>query len=285
MIRILQPGDEQRLDRFLHRHADSSLFLRSNVLVGGLRDEGRPRQGTYVARLDGDEVVAVVAHGWNGNLLVQAPAGAGELARRAAATTGRRIAGVLGPWEQVQALLADLDLRERETSLRTRDDLFALDLDRLRVPKRLATGEVWSRLEEPSDLDLLAVWRRNYRIETLGELDRPDLLASSRDEIDRSRSAGGLFVLVEQGRLVAMCAFNARDAECVQIGGVWTPPELRSRGHGRAVVAGALLAAQQEQVSRSVLFTDENNTAARTAYLSLGYDRVGDYGLVMFKDP
>jgi uncharacterized protein len=284
LIRILQPGDEQRLDRFLRRHADSSLFLRSNALAAGLRDDGRPFQGTYVAELEGEEVIGVVAHGWNGNLLLQAPSGAGKLSRRAAASTGRPIAGALGPWGQVTDALTELGLLDAATSIRSREDLFALDLNALRVPEPLSTGAVVCRLAHPRDIDLLAKWRKEFRIETLGELDGPELAVSSRDDIARSQARGSLFVLMSEGQIVSTCAFNARHPECVQIGAVWTPPERRSRGHGRAVVAGALLAARQDHVLRSVLFTDEGNAAARAAYLSLGYERIGDYGLVLFRD-
>src|SRR2546425_12835478 len=69
--------------------------------------------------------------------------------------------------------------------------------------------------------------------------------------------------------------------EIVQIGGVWTPPELRGRGYGRAVVAGSLLAARERNVRRAVLFADPRNTAAQRAYLVLGFELVGDYGLVL----
>jgi len=223
LIRTLQPGDEERLDHFLRGHADSSLFLRSNALAAGLRDEGRPLQATYVAEVEGEEVVAVVAHGWNGNLLLQARKSVGELSRRAAATTGRLIAGVLGPWGQVVAALTELGLSEAATSLRSREDLFALDLRTLRTPEPLTSGALTCHRAEAGNIDLLAGWRRSYRIETLGELDRPELLVSSRDDITRSQASGGLFVLEEEGRPVSMCAFNARHPECVQIGGVNRP--------------------------------------------------------------
>ena len=285
MIRILEPGDEERLDRFLRQHADSSLFLRSNVLVAGLRDEGKALQATYVARLDGDEVAGVVAHCWNGNLLLQAPVEASELARRALTATGRAIGGILGPWQQVAAILKDLALQEVPTSTRSREDLFALSLDGLRVPSALEHGALTCRRAGPDDLELLAEWRRSFRIEALGEPDLPGLLASCRDGVARGHASGSLFVLTEQGRPVSTCAFNARHPQCVQIGAVWTPPRLRSRGYGRSVTAGALLLARAEGVTRSVLFTGEDNVAARAAYVSLGYRRVGDYGLVLFRDP
>ena len=83
-----------------------------------------------------------------------------------------------------------------------------------------------------------------------------------------------------EGELVSYCCYNARTAEAVQIGGVWTPVALRGRGYARAVVAGALQAAASEGVSRGVLFTPETNLPARRAYESLGFSVVGDYGLI-----
>lgn len=283
-IRRLQPGDEPSLDRFLRRHADSSLFLRSNSLAAGLRDEGRPLHATYWASFDGDQITGVVAHAWNGNLLLQAPSEVGLLARAAALHTGRPIAGILGPWDQVCSALTELDLNSAPFSMRSREDLFALDLDALRVPTSLSAGDVACRRATSDDIELLTTWRREYRLEALGEADSPELITICRAEVTKAQSDASTFVLAKNGSSVATCSFNATHPECVQIGGVWTPPDLRSRGFARAVVAGALLAARRQRVSRSVLFTGEHNVAARATYASLGYQRVGDYGLVLFRE-
>src|SRR5207302_836575 len=50
------------------------MFLRSNARAAGLVDRGEPLQATYVAALEAGAVVGVVAHCWNGMVLVQAPA-------------------------------------------------------------------------------------------------------------------------------------------------------------------------------------------------------------------
>ena len=65
----------------------------------------------------------------------------------------------------------------------------------------------------------------------------------------------------------------------VQIGGVWTPPELRGRGYARRVVAGALRVAEGEGVRRAVLFTE--NPAARRSYEALGFRQVGEFGVIV----
>ena len=108
----------------------------------------------------------------------------------------------------------------------------------------------------------------------------PDLRARSGVSIELLHADGSDFVLEDRGELVSYCCYNARIAEAVQIGGVWTPPPLRSRGYARAVVAGALLAARAQGASRAILFTPESNLPAQHAYLPLGFTEVGDYGLV-----
>lgn len=69
----------------------------------------------------------------------------------------------------------------------------------------------------------------------------------------------------------------------MQLGNVWTPPEFRSRGYGRAVVAGALAQAKRDGASLAVLFTPEDNAAALTAYAALGFSPVGDYAMLLYR--
>lgn len=92
------------------------------------------------------------------------------------------------------------------------------------------------------------------------------------------------FMLLVGDQIVAYAAYNAALPEIVQIGGVWTPPELRGRGYGRAVVAASLLAARDDGVQRAVLFTGERNVAAQRAYAALGFRRIDDWGIVLFSD-
>ena len=71
----------------------------------------------------------------------------------------------------------------------------------------------------------------------------------------------------------------------MQIGGVWTPPSLRSRGYGRAAVAASLLDARAEGVRVAILFTGKGNVPACRAYEALGFQVIGDYRLVLLKEP
>jgi predicted GNAT family acetyltransferase len=88
-------------------------------------------------------------------------------------------------------------------------------------------------------------------------------------------------VAVQQERLLSLAAFNAALSDIVQLGGIYTPPELRGRGYARIAVAASLRAACARQASRAVLFT--NNPSAVRCYEALGFRRVGEYALVLLR--
>ena len=100
-IRRLGPGDEAEFESFLAGHADSSLFLLANAAAAGLEYHGQRLQGVYVGVYRGDALCGVACHAWQGNLLLQAPGCVEVAARACAEESGRAVAGLLGPWEQV----------------------------------------------------------------------------------------------------------------------------------------------------------------------------------------
>ena len=281
-IRILGAGDEDRLDRFLQQHADSSLFLRSNLKIAGLVDRGQALQGTYAAALRQDEIVAVAGHFWNENLILQAPERATELATAAIKASRRRVGGLIGPPEQVMATRRGLGLMDRATHIAEREILYALPLAQLSLPAPLLDGRVTCRNGRPEDCSLLTDWRALYGAEISGEIETAAIRQRNRDMVERYIANGEQWVLEAAGTPVAASTFNARLADTVQIGGVWTPPDLRGRGYARAVVGGALLAAHATGTSRAVLFTPEDNHAAQRAYESLGFRPIGDYSITIF---
>ncbi|HTH64576.1 MAG TPA: GNAT family N-acetyltransferase [Gemmatimonadales bacterium] len=279
MIRPLRPGDAAQLETFLVRHADFSMFLRSNSRAAGLVYQGQPLEAEYVAAFDSDQIVAVAAHCWNGMLLLQAPVNIAAVARAAVAQSGRPIAGLSGPAEQVSAARTALGLDDRPAPKFGREELFALDLADLVVPQPLADGRWICRHPRPDELELLVDWRVDFAREALQFPDSPTLRGECERELALAYEQGSNWVL-EDGGLVSYSAFNARLPDIVQIGGVWTPRELRGRGYGRAVVAGSLVEVAQTGVRRAVLFAERED--AKRAYRGIGFRAVGAYGLVLF---
>jgi uncharacterized protein len=279
MIRLLLPGDEPALEAFLLRHADFSMFLRSNSRAAGLVYEGQPLQAEYVAAFAGDQIVAVAAHCWNGMLLVQAPVEVAAVARAAVAHSRRPVAGISGPTDQVTAARTALGMDDRQAPKFGREELFALDLRDLVVPPPLADGRWRSRRPRAAELPRLVDWRVDFSREALQSPDSPTLRGECEHEIALLHEREDDWVL-EDGDLVAYSAFNARLPDIVQVGGVWTPRELRGRGYGRTVVAGSLVEVREQGVRRAVLFAERED--AKRAYGGIGFRVVGEYGLVLF---
>src|SRR6185312_1521321 len=143
--------------------------------------------------------------------------------------------------------------------------------------------KVRCRRPERAEIPLLAEWRYAYSVEALNSRPGAALRRRCEKEVELL-PLDWQFMLVDGDETVAYSAFNAALPEVVQIGGVWTPPERRGRGYGRAVVAGALIAAHDDGAQRAVLFTGKDNIAAKRVYAALGFERVGDWGLVLFAD-
>jgi RimJ/RimL family protein N-acetyltransferase len=279
--RVLEAGDEAALEVFLEGYADSSMILRSNRRAAGLVDRGELGQGTYFAECDGGRITSVAAHYWNGNLVLQAPTSCDRLMQYAAAHLARPITGLLGPWDQVVEARAALGLAAAPTTLAAREDLFALALSNLVVPDALAGGRVACRHARNDELDLLVQWFLDYSIEALAAKDTLETRESCRARIVRNLDQETLWVLTDEDRLVAMTGLGAVLPDCVQVGGVWTPPAHRRRGYARSVVAGSLLEAREQGATRATLFTASE--PARRAYRAIGFNVVGDYGIVAFE--
>jgi len=284
-VRNLEAHDREALERFLAAHPDTTMFLRSNLRQAGIDDRGEPYQGTYAAAFAAGAVVGVAAHYWNGVLILEAPRGLDDVVRSAVASTSRPVVGLIGPHDQALRARRTLGLEEAPTRTDSRELLFAVDLEKLEVPELLADGRVSCRPPRQDELDLVLDWRVAYGVEVEGSRDDPRTRAASEEYVRRAQAEDRHFLLESEGAPVAYTAFNAELPDCVQVGGVYTPPELRSRGYARCAVAGSLLCAHERGVRRSVLFTGEDNRAARTAYRSLGYEPVGDYALVLFAQP
>lgn len=269
MVRLLGPGDEPAIEAFLLPRLETSMFPLSNLDQAGIVDRGEPFQGAWAGA--GEPLTAVVLHGsWNGALMVQGDEGLEEAVLLAVRTTGRPVTVITGPDVLVERARTVLGLPRGPLEP---EILYTLDLSDLVVPP--APGVV----RPPTEVELedpLLDWRIAYVAEALGLKESREAVLTG---LRRARRAGRSWVLEVEGELVACSHFNAVTRDVVQVGGVWTPPALRSRGYGRAVVAGTLLLARAQGMRRSVLFTDSANFAAQRAYEALGFVRRGRFGL------
>lgn len=281
-LRLLTPADAPALRRFLDAHAAETMLLRSNLARSGIVDGDKPYQGRYAAAFDADAITAVVGNFWNGMLLIYAPQHVAALT--ALVTTDRQPIGILGPWQQSLDAQEALQRSTARHKLRSKEVLMSLSLKDLQRPVPLPNQQLSWRVATPADTDLLTEWRNAMTQETLGDTPSQASTQENRSNVERWIAEGDQFLLLDGGRPVSGCSFNARLPDSVQLGNVWTPPEWRSRRYARIVVAGALEHAQKNGATRAILFTDHQNVAAQTAYAALGFTPIGDYAILLFAD-
>ncbi len=286
-VRSLHEPDRAEVTTFLQTHADTTLFLQSNLEKAGFVDDGTRLSGAYAGAYEDGQLRAVAMHAWNGNVILCAPTHGGEVSRTVVRQSGRPVCGIIGVVADVAAARAGLGLEDRVTRHDGDEPLYVLRLDELQLPAQYGAPHLRTRLAGPDDIPMLVEWWLDYHAEALSETRtaderRPEVQAGVEGSIARGDRR---WILEDAGTPVSMTGFNSSTADCVQVGGVWTPVDQRRRGYGKLVVAASLLAAQSEGVTRSVLFTAHDNVAAQRCYEGLGYVRVGNYALVLFDGP
>ena len=274
MIREAGPADRAALDAFLVKHAESAMFLLGNLREYGVGVGDFPLSHPNATRFwwVGAGVIGVTQAGM---LLPLLPEFAGFPGVRAQ-FGGASIAGAVGPMAQVRWLVSELGLVGRPVRVDKDEPGFRLDLGDLRVP--VAEG---AELITPgaAERDLMLGWRWAYLVEIMGENDA-EAARKAAGDIDDYLARGSHRVLLRDGVPVAMTGFNAALPEIVQIGGVYTPPDLRGHGHARLAVALHLAQARAAGVARAVLFAASD--AAARAYRAIGFRASDPVTLVLF---
>jgi len=282
--RILHTPDRALVEAFLERHADSSMILRGNLRDAGIEDDGSRYAGTYAGAFDDrGELRAVVAHYTHGNIFLQADdLTALELATRCSvAASGRAVLGIIGSRNLVVHARGVLGLDDAPARFDSDEGLYALDLARLQLPPLASDPDFELRAITAGDVELVVGWRKIYEMEGLGSKDDEQLDTHCRAMVELWLAQRFPILLTQRGVPCAMTMFNARMPDMRQIGGVFTPVALRSRGYARTAVALSLIGARDEGVTRAILFTGEDNLPAIAAYRALGFERVGDFKLLL----
>jgi GNAT superfamily N-acetyltransferase len=278
MIRQAVPGEEAALEAVLMRQIDGAMFPTANLRKHGLGRGDFASDHDHASRfwwLGDNGLIALT----RGGMLMPILDDALGLTALPAVLAGLTITGAVGPSASVRPVLAALGLVGLPTQLDRDEPGFGLDLDRLQVVP--PPGALLAPLTE-SLRPMLVEWRAQYHGEVLGT-PAPEATLRAAKDVAGYLATGSHRVLLLDGTPVAMTGFNAILPEIVQVGGVYTPPALRGRGHARLAVAMHLAEARANGVIRAVLFAA--NDAAASAYRSIGFQPSLAFALVLFSSP
>ncbi len=276
MLREAIPDDAQRIDAFLARYADSSMYLRGNLAAHGVGFGENDHSTRFF--LWGDEAVeGVFGITKSGYVMAQMPGMPVAAAQAfAAAIRGRDTLGMTGAADQVPVVLHALGIAGSDYQLQHEEPLYRLDLS------DLPEAPVSTRPMAADDLEPLEGWYASY----LQDTGQADAAAAAKLAPGRARSdlkTGRVKLLEQDGVPVAMAALNAVVGTHVQVGGVFVPQELRGRGFAQRITVGLLQAARRDGAETAVLFA--NNPVAARTYDAIGFQQVGWYGIALLAQP
>ena len=277
MWRPVTAGEEIALREFLSAHLDSSMFLPGNLEEHGLAGEAAHACRYWCL---GSVHSGVFARSLGGMVMMQAPQADAAAWREAARLLiGQDVAGIVGEAVQVFAFTAAADW-PGSLNMDSVEPGYSLDLDALVMPPLPAEFELCPL----AALDRMTaeIWREGYVIET-GMAAPHRARGQAVKEIAHYLERGMHRMLMRDGLPVAMTGFNSIAGDAVQVGGVWTPPELRGREYARCAVALHLAEARARGARRGFLFAA--SAMAARAYKAIGFQRAFDFGWRLYSDP
>ncbi len=274
---LAQEADVPKIDRFLSRHIQTSMFPLANLRDFGLRGSDSRAVNIWIS---GEGPRAVFAITNEGMVLPQCPeCSDSELEEAVRLIRGRALFGLAAEAAQARRIMRLAGWEDRPATLNSDEPGFSLELNQLVMPD--ITGAELIPLGE-FDRTIAEGWRRNYLTEAM-DFAPERAQEQSQKEIAAYADRGSHRALLIDGQPAGMTGFNARLPEVVQVGGVYTPPEMRGRGYARIALALHLQEARNKGASRAVLFAASE--AAARAYLAIGFKPAGHYSLILFTNP
>ena len=286
MLRRATEADLPAIQAFLAPRVATSMFLSGNLRDQGLTGTETAHAGAghrksmtlWLSEAEG-AITGVIGYAAAGYVVFEAPALTSvQYPAIRNALFGRYLLGLNGAVDQVAHLVAALELPCHSAVMDEVEPHYHLKLTELSIP----AGDCHLRPALAQDLPLLAQWRMASEVEILGARDSAENQARARASLEELLAADRLRVLELDGAAVATTNFNAALPAIVQVGGVYTPPDLRGMGYARRAVALHLAEAQETGVTEAILFAA--NPAAARAYEAIGFAPIGGYRIVNF-DP
>lgn len=238
-IKKLEELHMDELSSYLNHYQETTMFIRNNLYHSGLTYQDAPFHGEYYGTFENNRLNGVLAHYWNGNVMMQAEnfSALSALVDEFKLKRSRPIAGILGEDSQANFVIEKLGLQSSLLAINYQEKLFLLNLDKMIIPQAIHSYSCTLKTVQDCEIDVIKEWLVAYHIEALGDdANNPKLEQSIIDEIQNTQLSQNRRVLLVDNTPVSLCGFNANLPEIVQLGPVYTPPSLRNKGFARIAV-------------------------------------------------
>lgn len=274
-IEPVKDATQNEMVEFLLKHEDFSLFLLGNYEAHGFRLSDAPNSGNYMIIRQEGEVVCVFCLTRRGNLLITAKEGNHKLYEQVLKSCKNGLLrGVLGDWKICAPFWDFLKGKQiiKSESFISKEVLYSTEhLDLM--------PNTDSRLLRKEDYLEWRILRGDYLRETKlpSDLSEEQTKEQFYWQVERRFS----WALFQNGEMASIADLNAKALHLGQLGGVYTTPKFRNRGLGKALVQKVMQDCHTlHGLRKMIIFTDEDNLAARKLYESLHVNRVGEFALL-----
>jgi predicted GNAT family acetyltransferase len=129
---------------------------------------------------------------------------------------------------------------------------------------------------------MLGEWHAAFNHEVFGDSRSPESDLRARQWVRAMHDERRDGVATVDDRPVAYCAITAGLDGEVNVGAVYTAPELRGRKYAQCAVAGLLRDAARDGMTRACLSAFKGDPAAQAAYAALGFQPAHDWTIARF---
>lgn len=281
MTATINTVNEQNIDlvkAFLDNHIETSMFIASNLETYGPELSESPNSGNFKCIESRGKITGVFCVTRRGIILAET-GGKTELTNlvlESCLEEEFHIEGAVGEWILAESIWKrHLERSNAQETLRSKETLYRL----------LLTGELESslgnstaRLLKPSDFEAWYLLIQGY----LKELSFSENLSREQQKVvfEEYANTNRWWGLFDGQNLLSIASLNAVYQTLGQIGGVYTKPEYRRQGYSRAVLHKLISdGIELHGLEKLILFTGEENFAAKAQYESFGFEKVGDYAI------
>ncbi len=264
---------------FLNKHEDSSQFLINNLREHGPKLTAHHNSGNFKTVKSGDEVKGVFCLTRRGNLIAQLDLNCAEAVVDSLKSEPVALKGFIGDWKSLEPVLT-LYRKLHPDYLPTYESKEILYSYALTANDSKVQHDPRVRFLEERDFPQWLIYSKAY----MSELSIPDKLSDEQKHSDFTKQIKnqiwwGLF---DGESLQSRVALNSKGETVGQVGGVYTPPNLRQKGLAKAAMFHMLKDCRDlHQHKKSILFTVETDFPAQKLYEAMGYKRIGLFGLVL----
>jgi len=282
---IFNSSFEEKIDEYLKSYTDYCMFMRSNIYNSGVEYVNKPFHGDYYGSFtENDSLNGVLAHYWNGNIMMWADNLdiLLDLVNKFIQTNTREIKGILGEETQASFVIKRLGIDSLNFAVNYAEDLFSIQLQALIEPQALIQSNYKIIPASKASPLILKSWLSAYHIEALGADGTSTKFADIIEkDVKNTLKSQNRWILLCEDVPVSLCGFNAELPDAVQIGPVFTPTQFRNNGYARILLYLSLQQAKNKQINKAILFT--NDEYASRVYTALGFEKIGKYRLAILK--